>query len=116
MHAIVDQLCAIYDESVENLRKALSAYLDHGTLPDEGERANGLFAYPELRVTYGGTYRTFPAPLRAFARLSQTGTYVTTDARHELIRVTLVEQLGHSRRSATRRGRARGSTRGGAER
>ena len=44
MHAIVDQLCAIYDESVENLRKALSAYLDDGTLPDEGERARGQFA------------------------------------------------------------------------
>ena len=98
MHAIVDQLCAIYDESVENLRKALSAYLDDGTLPDEGERARGLFAYPELRVTYGGTYRTIPAPLRAFARLSQTGTYTTSIARPELFRDYLVEQLEHLHR------------------
>jgi AMP nucleosidase len=46
MHAIVDQLSAIYDQSVENLRSALSTFLRTGELPDPEARAQGCFAYP----------------------------------------------------------------------
>ena len=48
--ALIDQLCAIYDESVANLRSALARYLKSGEHPDPAARAAGLFAYPELRI------------------------------------------------------------------
>ena len=48
---LIDRLCAIYDESVANLRGALARYLKNGERPDPAEaRASGLFAYPELRI------------------------------------------------------------------
>ena len=46
-HAIVDQLAAIYDESVANLRQALARYVEDRTPPDPKARKNGAFAYPE---------------------------------------------------------------------
>src|SRR5215217_4281596 len=50
---IVDQLAAIYEESVANLRRALATYVQDRMAPDPAERANGCFAYPELRIDYG---------------------------------------------------------------
>ena len=41
VHGIVDQLCAIFDESVANLRTALKAYIERGELPDPDKRASG---------------------------------------------------------------------------
>jgi AMP nucleosidase len=93
-HAIVDQLAAIYDESVANLRQALGRYVDDRTLPDAKARSKGAFAYPELRVDYAGK---LPRPniARAFARLNQPGAYATSIARPELFREFLVEQLDY---------------------
>ena len=91
---IVDQLATIYDESVANLRSALSAYVESRTLPDAAARKRGSFAYPELRVDYPGQAQR-PAPARAFARLSQPGTYATSIARPRLFRDYLVDQLEH---------------------
>jgi AMP nucleosidase len=94
MHKIVDQLCAIYDESVDNLRSALDAFVRDGTRPDPADRAKGCFAYPELVIRYDS-----PAPLvtpaRAFARLNRPGVYATSVARPELFRDFLVTQLEH---------------------
>jgi len=93
-HAAVDQLVAIYDESVANLRKALSLYIEQGTAPDVRTRRKGAFAYPELQIEYGGKIPA-AAPPRAFARLNQPGTYATSIARPELFRDYLVDQLEH---------------------
>ncbi|HZU50827.1 MAG TPA: AMP nucleosidase [Sphingomicrobium sp.] len=93
-HEIVDQLAAIYDESVANLRRALSHYIADRTPPDIGSRRTGAFAYPELRIDYAGKLQR-SAPARAFARLNQAGAYATSVARPELFRDYLVDQLEH---------------------
>ncbi len=94
IHGIVDQLAEIYDESVDNLRRAVAAYVEDRTPPDADARAAGAFAYPELRVRYAGK---FPRPnvARAFARLTQPGTYASSIARPRLFRDYLVDQLDH---------------------
>ena len=84
-NAIVDQLAAIYDESVANLRQALARYVDDRTPPDPKARQKGAFAYPELRIDYDGKLPA-SAPARAFARLNQPGAYATSIARPELFR------------------------------
>jgi AMP nucleosidase len=96
-HNLVDQLAAIYDESVANLRQALARYVDDRSAPDPKSRKKGAFAYPELRVDYAGKA---PASTlsRAFARLNQPGVYATSIARPELFRDYLVEQLEHLNR------------------
>ena len=96
-HAAVDQLAAIYDESVASLRRALARYVEDGAVPDARARKNGAFAYPELRIDYGGKHPT-SAPSRAFARLNQPGAYATSIARPELFRDYLVDQLEHLER------------------
>jgi AMP nucleosidase len=63
-------------------------------LPDPAARKQGSFAYPELRVDYRGQAQR-PAPARAFARLSQPGSYATSIARPALFREYLVDQLEH---------------------
>jgi len=93
-HPIVDQLAAIYDESVRNLRQALARYVEDRTTPDSRSRKKGIFAYPELRVDYSGDAPA-AAVSRAFARLNQPGTYATSIARPELFRDYLVDQLEH---------------------
>ena len=92
MHAVVDQLSAIYEDSVSNLREALTLYVRDRTAPSPKARAKGAFAYPELKIDYVGK---LPRPLlsRAFARLNQPGVYATSIARPALFRDYLVEQL-----------------------
>src|SRR5574338_1090518 len=92
--AIVDQLAAIYDESVANLRHALGNYVHDRKPPEPHARANGIFAYPEIRIDHAGTLSRPHVP-RAFARLNQPGAYATSIARPELFRDYLVEQLEH---------------------
>lgn len=91
---IVDQLAAIYDESVANLRQALSRYVEDRSAPDAAARKRGAFAYPELRIDYAGKLRR-SSPPRAFARLNQPGAYATSIARPELFRDYLIDQLEH---------------------
>src|SRR5829696_6285723 len=96
VQAIVEQVCAIFDESVANLREALTVYLSRGELPDPKERAAGRFAYPELRIDYHPTGpRPATAPVRAFARLNDPGCYASSIARPELFRDYLSVQLQH---------------------
>jgi AMP nucleosidase len=93
-HTIVDRLAAIYDESVANLRSALTAYVRDREIPDAEGRAKGCFAYPELRIEYAARVPR-PAVGRAFARLNQPGIYATSIARPALFREYLVDQLEH---------------------
>ena len=96
VQAIVEQLCAIFDESVANLRESLTLYLERGEMPDPRERAAGRFAYPELRIDY---HPTAPIPVRAatraFARLNEPGCYASSIARPDLFRDYLAVQLQH---------------------
>ena len=93
---IIDELCSIYDESVSNLREALTAYLERGERPAPGQRAKGIFAYPELRVEYHPRTPQPVAPqMRAFARLNDPGCYASSIARPALFREYLAIQLQH---------------------
>ena len=49
---LLDELEAIYDSSVANLRTALNAYARDSVRPDRKARDVGAFAYPELRIDY----------------------------------------------------------------
>ena len=92
--ALIDRLCAIYDESVANLRGALARYLKSGERPDAEARASGAFSYPELRIEHRpGSPRA--ATTRAFARLTQPGSYAISIARPYLFRKYLTEQLDY---------------------
>ncbi len=89
---VIEALRAIYDESVANLRNALARYLKTGDRPDPKARAEGLFAYPELRLDYRYT-SIETVPSRAFGRLNQPGLYATSISRPHLFRKYLTEQL-----------------------
>ena len=90
--AIVDSLQQHYSDATTALREALRAYLDHGIAPDPEARANGAFAYPQLRVDYAAG-RARPRVSRAYGRLTSPGRYVTTVTQPELFRAYLTEQL-----------------------
>jgi AMP nucleosidase len=93
---ITDELCSIFDESVTNLRQALTAYLERGERPNPAKRAKGIFAYPELRVEYHPRTPQPVAPqMRAFARLNDPGCYASSIARPKLFRDYLQIQLQH---------------------
>lgn len=92
--AIIDELCSIFDGSVANLRRALNAYVADGVKPAEAARAEGCFAYPELRIAYD-PQQPPPVPARAFARLNQPGLYTASIARPALFRDYLTAQLDH---------------------
>ena len=90
--ALVDRLQAEYERSVSRLREDLRAYLADRTPPDPIARAEGAYAYPELRLTYVAKGPSPRLP-RAYARFSQGGTYTTTITRPDLFRGYLIEQL-----------------------
>ncbi|MFC3711956.1 AMP nucleosidase [Sphingoaurantiacus capsulatus] len=90
---IVDELQRRYDQSVLALRNALRAYSDRGARPDPQQRAEGLFAYPELRVHYAGDGPR-PQLARAYGRLTAPGDYATTVTQPEMFREYLTEQIG----------------------
>jgi AMP nucleosidase len=91
-HALVDELEALYQQSMTRLRAALRAYLERATPPSPDSRQDGSFAYPELRVHYRPAGRVPKIP-RAFAILDRAGTYATTVTRPAQFRSYLVEQL-----------------------
>ncbi|MDP3401408.1 MAG: AMP nucleosidase [Brevundimonas sp.] len=90
--AVLDRLETLYAKSVDTLRQAVRDFVDHGTRPDPAARADGLFAYPELRIRWHGDRPQDLQP-RAYARLSKQGTYATTVTRPDLFRNYLKEQL-----------------------
>src|SRR3954465_13470664 len=89
---IVAELDRLYRASVANLQGALTRYLADGTPPPAGARADGSFAYPEIRVSYrGGNNR--PVPRRSFGRLSEPGDYRITVTKPAMFSDYLIEQL-----------------------
>lgn len=91
--AALDRLETLYTQSVTNLRDAVRDFVNTGERPDPLKRAEGVFAYPELRIRWDGDRPQDLAP-RAYARLSRQGSYSTTVTRPDLFRPYLTEQLG----------------------
>ena len=89
---LIDALCEMSDESVAALRSALARYLLKDERPDPEARAQGLFAYPELRIDYDDD-KPVNFPARAFGRLNQPGRYAISIARPRQFRKYLTEQL-----------------------
>ena len=91
-HKIVDEMSRLYDESVDALNASLLRFMKEGVPPDGEARSGGAFCYPELVLHYDPDGP--PPPIsRAFGKLSEAGTYVTTVTQPELFRTYLVEQL-----------------------
>ena len=90
--AIVERLNDEYQTTVEALRSALKTFLSSGTPPDPALRSQGVFCYPELRLTWPPGH-SYPRLSRAYARLSQPGEYSVTVTRPDLFREYLTEQI-----------------------
>ncbi len=90
--AAVEALTEAYEDAVDRLRTALHLFLATGRTPTLEERARGVFAYPELRLSWAAETGR-PQLSRAYARLSTPGTYATTITRPDLFRDYLTEQL-----------------------
>lgn len=90
--AIVERLNEEYQSTVEALRAALKTFLAGGPPPDPALRAQGIFAYPELHLTWPAGHG-YPRLSRAYARLSSPGEYSVTVTRPDLYRDYLTEQL-----------------------
>ena len=91
---IVADLERLYNASVERLKAALNRYINDGTPPSPEDRADGSFAYPELRLTYrGGEERGRPTPRRSFGRLVEEGEYRISVTRPAMFSRYLTEQL-----------------------
>lgn len=89
---ILDELKALHDASVARLREDVIAFGRDRSLPPQGRRTDGSYAYPELRLRYRGGEQ--PAQRgRAFGRLNVAGLYTTTITRPALFRDYLTEQL-----------------------
>ncbi|MEW5289982.1 AMP nucleosidase [Erwinia papayae] len=88
----LDQLVLLYENAVTALREAIESYIRSGTLPDDTRRAQGLFVYPELRVSWEGDAGSHKNS-RAFGRFTRPGSYATTVTRPALFRRYLAEQL-----------------------
>jgi len=89
---IVAELDRLYTASVARLQAALTAYLTTGTTPDPAARRDGSFAYPEIRLRFGGDDGR-PAPLRSFGRLVTPGEYRISVTKPGLFAHYLTEQL-----------------------
>lgn len=92
--AVVETLCRQYSASIDRLREALRTYIDTGTPPDPALRASRGFAYPEIRLSYGGEGPAEDRRPRSYGRLGEAGSYATTVTRPELYQDYLTEQLG----------------------
>ncbi len=90
--ALVDELARLHAQSVENLRTHLKRFLEDGPPPSAEQRANGLFAYPELRLSYHPVAQP-PRLSRAYARLVQPGDYAVTVTHPNHFRRYLTEQM-----------------------
>ncbi|APG62770.1 AMP nucleosidase [Sphingorhabdus lutea] len=89
---IVDELIQLYDNSCRNLRDALTAFLNDGIIPTERQRAEGVFAYPELVVTYSGDEKN-PNNNLAYGRLESEGIFRSTVTRPQHFAQYLLSQL-----------------------
>ena len=90
--AALDRLETLYTQSVANLRQAVKTFIETGERVDPEARAKGIFAYPQLKISWFGD-RPPNLEARAYARLSRQGVYTTTVTRPDLFRDYLLEQL-----------------------
>ena len=90
--AVIDRLENLYNQSVTNLRDAVKAFIETGERADTQVRAEGLFSYPKLTISWFGD-KPQNLETRAFGRLSAPGIYSTTVTRPDLFRNYLLEQL-----------------------
>ena len=88
----LSQLEAQYERAVNALRKAIGDYIHHNILPDEIARAEGLFVYPQLSVSWDGAEHK-ALKTRAWGRFTHAGCYTTTITNPKLFRAYLLEQL-----------------------
>ena len=72
----LNQLELQYERSVNALRKAIGEYINHSVLPDDDDRANGLFVYPQLSVSWDGADHK-ALKTRAWGRFTHAGCYTT---------------------------------------
>lgn len=89
---VLDKLSLLYSNAIDSLRDAIAIYVEEGRIPDITERDNGLFAYPELCVTWEGKV-DHCEKTRAYARFVKRGNYTITVTQPELFRTYLAEQL-----------------------
>ncbi|CAB5534229.1 AMP nucleosidase [Providencia rettgeri] len=89
---VLDKLSLLYSNAIDSLRDAIAIYVKEDRIPDITERENGLFAYPELCVTWEGKV-DHCEKTRAYARFVKRGDYTITVTQPELFRAYLVEQL-----------------------
>lgn len=88
----LEQLETLYNESVSALREAIGRYIEAGELPDAQARANGLFVYPALSVSWDGEAHS-ALKTRAWGRFTHAGCYTTTVTQPALFGNYLLEQL-----------------------
>jgi AMP nucleosidase len=88
----VAELVRVYDTAVACLKADINAFIKDGTRPPADRRAEHLWCYPELRIEYAGIERAALSS-RAFGRLPEPGTYVTTVTRPHLFAKYIAEQL-----------------------
>jgi len=89
---IIDALETIYQGAVSALKVSIERYLAEGVPPDGELRAARAFCYPELVIRYDPDGP--PPPIsRAYGKMSEAGTYVSTITRPDFFRAYLREQL-----------------------
>jgi AMP nucleosidase len=88
----VAELVRVYEAAVACLKADINAFIKDGTPPPSDRRAEHRWCYPELRIAYAGIERAALSS-RAFGRLSEPGTYVTTVTRPHLFANYITEQL-----------------------
>ena len=89
---VIDALEKLYSEAVSALSSALDIFLHSGTPPSPNLRESGAFCYPQIRLVYNPDGP--PPPIsRAFGKMSEAGTYVSTITRPDFFRDYLTEQL-----------------------
>ena len=88
----INDLKRLYDAATQNLRQALSDFVEHGHTPAPEDRANGAFAYPELVIRYEPN-SSIPQISRSFGKFSEAGTFSTTITQPYFFETYLREQL-----------------------
>lgn len=92
IEGVLDKLSLLYTNAIGSLRDAIAIYVKEGRIPDIVDRKKGLFAYPELCVTWQGKVDQCEKT-RAYARFVKKGDYTITVTQPELFRAYLVDQL-----------------------
>lgn len=80
----LEKLDALYEQSVNALRSAISDYIETGKLPDEKARTRGLL-FIHRSLSPDGSASSNPKT-RAYARFTHSGCYSTTITRPALFR------------------------------